>query len=183
MELTNAADLGLRRDEQLVDRAAHGDAGAFEALVAPRLDRTFRTACAILGNEADARDAVQDAFVSAWRNLPRLRDRAKFDAWLGQMVVNRCRDMLRHRTRSREVALDEVSIPIRSQTDAALDRAAVNAAFDRLSVEHRLLLVSHHLDRTPVAELARRLGIPEGTAKWRLHAARQALQKALEVDR
>ena len=61
--------------------------------------------------------------------------------------------------------------------------AALNSAFDRLSVDQRHLLVMHHLHRVPVADLARELGIPEGTTKWRLHAARAALTRALEADR
>ena len=69
------------RDEDLVVRAAGGDVDAFETLVAARLNRAFRTASAILGSEADAHDVVQDAFVATWRHLPKLRDRARFDAW------------------------------------------------------------------------------------------------------
>ena len=66
---------------------------------------------------------------------------------------------------------------------AAAEMAALTAAFERLSVDHRHLLVMHHLHRVPVADLARELGIPEGTTKWRLHAARAALARALEADR
>jgi RNA polymerase sigma-70 factor (ECF subfamily) len=80
------------RDEDLVERAARGDVDAFETLVATRLNRAFRTASAILGSEADAHDVVQEAFVATWRHLPKLRDRARFDAWLNKTIVNRCRD-------------------------------------------------------------------------------------------
>lgn len=172
------------RDEDLVERAAAGDVDAFEALVAARLNRAFRTASAILGSEADAYDVVQEAFVATWRHLPKLRDRTRFDAWLNKMIVNRCRDVLRRRRRSREVALDG-ALDLRSEDsmDAASDMAALTTAFERLSVDHRHLLVMHHLHRVPVADLARELGIPEGTTKWRLHAARGALTRALEADR
>jgi RNA polymerase sigma-70 factor (ECF subfamily) len=178
-----AAELALPRDEHLVERAARGDEIAFERLVEMRLDRSFRTACAILGNEADARDATQDAFVSAWVNLPSLRDVARFDAWLNRVLMNRCRDVLRRRHRSREVDLDGVELPGASQTDASLESHALNAAFDRLSLAHRQLLVLHHLLHRPVSDIAQQLGVPVGTAKWRLHAARQALERALEVER
>ena len=172
------------RDEDLVERAAAGDVDAFEALVAARLNRSFRTASAILGSEADAHDVVQEAFVAAWRHLPKLRDRTKFDAWLNKTIVNRCRDALRRRRRSREVALD-VALDLQGEdpTGAADDMAALTTAFERLRVDHRHLLVMHHLHRVPVADLARELGIPEGTTKWRLHAARAALTRALEADR
>jgi RNA polymerase sigma-70 factor (ECF subfamily) len=178
----------LQADGHLVERAGRGDQGAFAQLVESRLDRAFRTACAILGNEADARDATQEAFVSAWVNLPRLREIAKFDAWLNRVLINRCRDVLRRRHRVREIAVDELDLLGVSQTGAsveaaALEAAALNAAFDRLSLAHRQLLVLHHLHREPVAEIARQLGVPVGTAKWRLHAAREALKRALEIER
>ena len=172
------------RDEDLVERAAAGDVDAFEALVAARLNRAFRTASAILGSEADAHDVVQEAFVATWRHLPRLRDRTKFDAWLNKMIVNRCRDALRRRRRSREVDLGgAMGLQQEDSTGAAADMAALTAAFERLSLGHRHLLVMHHLHQVPVADLARELGIPEGTTKWRLHAARAALTRALEADR
>jgi len=172
------------RDEDLVERAAAGDADAFEAVVAGRLNRAYRTASAILGSEADAHDVVQDAFVATWRHLPKLRDRSRFDAWLNKMIVNRCRDVLRRQRRSREVAL-EVALDLSNEASmaAAGDMAALTIAFERLRVDHRHLLVMHHLHRVPVADLARELGIPEGTTKWRLHAARAALARALEADR
>jgi RNA polymerase sigma-70 factor (ECF subfamily) len=172
------------RDEDLVERAAAGDVDAFEALVAARLNRAVRTASAILGSEADAHDVVQEAFVATWRHLPKLRDRTRFDAWLNKMIVNRCRDVLRRRRRTREVNLDG-ALDLRSEdsTGAAAGMGALTAAFERLSVDHRHLLVMHHLHRVPVADLARELGIPEGTTKWRLHAARAALTRALEADR
>lgn len=172
------------RDEDLVERAAGGDVDAFEALVAGRLSRAFRTASAILGSEADAHDVVQEAFVATWRHLPRLRDRARFDAWLNRTIVNRCRDVHRRRRRSREVDLEgALEIPGNSSPDAGDDMVALTAAFERLSVDQRHLLVMHHLHRVPVADLARELGIPEGTTKWRLHAARAALTRALEANR
>lgn len=172
------------RDEDLVERAAAGDVDAFEALVAARLTRSFRTASAILGSEADAHDVVQEAFVATWRHLPRLRDRTKFDAWLNKMIVNRCHDALRRRRRSREVALDAArdhqSV---DSTGVGADMAALTDAFERLTVDQRHLLVMHHLHRVSVADLARELGIPEGTTKWRLHAARGAFTRELEADR
>jgi len=172
------------RDQDLVARAARGDVDAFESLVAARLNRAFRTASAILGSEADAHDVVQDAFVATWRHLPKLRDRARFDAWLNKTIVNRCRDLQRRRGRSREVALEgALELPSDDSPGAGDDMVALAGAFERLSVDHRHLLVMHHLHRVPVADLARELGIPEGTTKWRLHAARAALTRALEANR
>jgi RNA polymerase sigma-70 factor (ECF subfamily) len=182
--MTERIGMAAVRDEDLVERAAGGDVDAFESLVAARLNRAFRTASAILGSEADAHDVVQEAFVATWRYLPRLRDRTRFDAWLNTMIVNRCRDVLRRRRRSREVALDgALDLRTDDSTGAAADMAALSSSFDRLSAGQRHLLVMHHLHRVPVADLAKELGIPEGTTKWRLHAARAALTRALEADR
>lgn len=171
-------------DEDLVRRAAAGDVDAFEALVAPRLNRVFRTASAILGNEGDAHDVVQEAFVATWRQLPRLRDAAKFDGWLNKTIVNRCRDELRRRRRSREVGIDGArDLPSGDLTGSVGEIAAINAALGMLSVDHRHLLVMHHLQGLSIADLAMELRIPEGTTKSRLHAARAALERALEANR
>lgn len=184
VDMTERIAMVALRDEDLVERAAGGDVDAFEALVATRLGRAFRTASAILGSEADAHDVVQEAFVATWRHLPKLRDRTRFDAWLNKMIVNRCRDALRRRRRSREVELDgALGLHSEDSMDAAGEMAALTVAFERLSVDQRHLLVMHHLHRVPVADLAKELGIPEGTTKWRLHAARAALARGLEADR
>lgn len=69
-----------------------------------------------------------------------------------------------------------------SEIDAVADNDALGRAFASLRPKERAILTLHHVDERPVAEIARTLGIPEGTAKWRLHAARQALEKAMEVE-
>ena len=100
-------------DARLLERAAEGDVDAFDVLLRPRLDRLFRMAVAITRSEADARDAVQEASVHAWRELPRLRDRERFDAWLAQILVNACRSLLRRRRRTsvREIDVDAIAGP------------------------------------------------------------------------
>ena len=75
-------------DARLITDAQAGDASAFDALMSARLDRTYRTARAILGNEPDARDAVQDAWLSIWRRLPSLREVAAFEGWVDRIVLN-----------------------------------------------------------------------------------------------
>jgi RNA polymerase sigma-70 factor (ECF subfamily) len=178
-----AEDLGLAAraaEERLVELAGRGDQDAFAVLVERRLETAFRTASAILGNEADARDVVQEAFVSAWVHLPRLRDVGRFDAWLSRIVVNRCRDALRRRRRAREVAIDDAGL---TDPVSGPEFSTLNAAFERLGIDQRHLLVAHHLHQQPVVEIARQLGIPVGTVKWRLHAARRALERALEAER
>ena len=164
-------------DRELLVRARSGDREAFESIVLAKGEPLFRTALAIVGNEADARDATQEAFVSAWQALPRLRDLQRFDAWLGRILINECRMTLRHRRRVPELAMfasTEASDP------AAPPTADFDVAFDRLSVDQRALLVLHHLHGYGVAEIAAWMGTPAGTVKWRLSRARKALAAELK---
>ena len=169
----------------LIEAARRGDETAFESLVTSRLERTYRIALAILGSEADARDAVQEAWVAVWRNLPSLANDDRFDAWVDSIVVNSCRMTIRKRGRVREIALVEDLDRQAPEPgpDQVSEREALDIAFGRLSVDHRAILVLHHLEEQPVAAIAARLGIPVGTAKSRLFAARAALQQNLEAER
>jgi RNA polymerase sigma-70 factor (ECF subfamily) len=168
-------------DRELLVRAKAGDREAFEQIVLVHGGPLLRTATAILGNESDARDATQEAFVSAWRSFGRLRDLERFDAWLGRILINECRMALRHRRRVREVPIPETSEFERFATDSprTSDSTDFDAAFDRLSVDQRALLVLHHLHGYGVAEIAAWLAIPSGTVKWRLSRARNALAAEL----
>ncbi len=127
--------------------------------------------------------------------LPRLRDPSAFDGWLNRIVANAALMARRHRVRLREVTVGpdhpgEDARPLESQpdanarteADAVVDSDAIARAFDRLRPKDRMILVLHHVEERSVAEIARSLGIPEGTAKWRLHAARTALEKAMEAE-
>jgi RNA polymerase sigma-70 factor (ECF subfamily) len=199
MTATTAARTLGQPDRALVDRAAAGDHDAFDQLLGPRFRPALRTAMAILRLEDDARDAVQDAFVSAWQELPRLRDPEQFDAWLGRILLNRCRTVLRQRkvVRVREIALETDDDardegrgrgaghePGAEGGQAGYAEAdAVRRAFDRLDPDARVLIVLHHVEERPIAEIAALAGIPEGTVKWRLHAARKALERALARER
>lgn len=174
-------------ERELVERARRGDREAYEQLVRRRIESMVRTALAILGHEADAQDAVQEAFVAAWRRLPGLRDPERFDAWLGRILLNACRMTLRRRRGVREIRMvdagDEEAGPADARAgrfdQAAADADAFDRAFARLPIEERALLVMRHRDELPVAEIGARLGIPAGTAKSRLFHARRALERAL----
>ena len=193
--MTRAANGATSTVDALVRRARTGDAAAFEILIDSRIDRCYRLAWSILSNDADAADATQDALVAAWRQLPRLRDPATFDGWLNRIVANAALKARRHRVRLREVSVrpaypaDETPQPeprrdlhARTAMDEFVDNDAIGRAFDRLRSQDRVILVLHHVEERPVAEIARSLGIPVGTAKWRLHAARRALEKAMEAE-
>jgi RNA polymerase sigma-70 factor (ECF subfamily) len=182
------------RDGRLIALAAGGDRAAFDLLIEPRLDRLFRMAFAITRSEADARDATQDACVLAWRELPRLRQPDRFDSWLSQILVNASRGLLRRaaRVRVREISVDnttddrpaatpEPAIP--AEADSVADDDAIRRAFARLDDATRTLLVLHHVEERPLAEIAKLTGSPVGTVKWRLSNARAALAKALKAER
>jgi len=177
--------VGRPLEPTLVERARHGDVAAFEILLRGRLDPLFRTAWAILGSEADARDATQEACISAWRQLPRLRDADAFDAWLHRVLVNCCRMALRRRGRVREVPIGASHDQAANDNDgvSSLEESeAILRAFDRLSIDQRTILTLHHLQHQPLATISLALGIPIGTAKSRLHAARAALERALAEE-
>ena len=177
-------------DLALVARARRGDAQAFERLLEPRFWRLGRLAWSITGNQADADDAIQIGCLQAWRELPRLREPARFDAWLWRIVINSCRNVVRGRRRLsvHEIAVPEDALGDRQVSagpapdDALPDNDAIRRAFAQLEHGKRTILVLHHVDDRSITEIAGILGIPEGTAKWRLHAARQALQRALEAE-
>ena len=193
--LARVARSAISADDALVRRARAGDAAAFEVLVASRIDRCYRLAWSVLLNDADAADATQEALVAAWRELPRLREPAAFDGWLNRIVASAARMSRRHRGRLREVSVtpanehdapppSESADPLaRSAIDDFADSDAIARAFDRLRPQERLILALHHVEDRPVAEIARSFGIPVGTAKWRLHAARRALERAMEAER
>ena len=181
-DAARAVPFGDGGEEALLVRARSGDGDAFGRLIEPRIERTLRTARAILGSDADAREVTQEAFVSAWVNLRGLRDTSRFDAWLNRIVMNRCRDRLRQRRRIREVALDTVELPTDGPGGPDLDTRAILAAFDRLGVADRQILVLHHLHDLSLLEIAHQLDVPVGTVKSRLWKARRALERALESE-
>jgi RNA polymerase sigma-70 factor, ECF subfamily len=169
----------------VVRQASGGDCDAFERLVATSVDRSFRTARAILGNDADARDATQDAYISAWRDLPNLRNPEHFDAWLRQILVNACRALLRRRMKVREISLDgtiDRPLPEATISDQVGDADVLARAFDRLDADKRAVLVLHYLEHEPLAAIAAAIGVPVGTVKWRMSEARAALGRALAAE-
>ena len=177
-------------ERELVERARAGNRDAFDSLVRSRIDAVYRTSRAILGDRADAADAAQETFVSAWCHRDALRDPDSFDAWLGRINLNACRAQLRRRGRRlvREIRLldpdddREPAATDRALDDRTADADAFDRAFARLSVDDRAVLVLHHLQERPMAEIAAVLGAPAGTVKSRLHRARAALESALAKE-
>lgn len=166
-----------------IETARADRAAAFRTFVDRRLDEHYRLAAVILGDSVEAEDAVHDAAVLAWRRWSSLRDRNRFDAWFGRILVNVCRDRLRRRRRVQVVDLspvDDVSEPDR--TGGAIDRVALSRAMSELDAEHRIVLVLRYFLDLPVDAVADRLGVPAGTVKSRLHHALRRLRDALGSD-
>lgn len=183
-------------ERTLVEQAQRGDSGAFDAIVRRKVQSVYGTALAILGQEADAQDAVQEAFVSAWRSIASLRDPERFDAWFGRILVNSCRATLRRRRGVREIPMvdprgdgvpeggstAEPTDPTPPMADSAVAADRFDRAFARLTFDERALLVLRHRDDESVDAIASRMAIPPGTVKSRLFAARRALERALERE-
>jgi RNA polymerase sigma-70 factor, ECF subfamily len=171
-------------ERELVERAGRGDHEAFALLLHGSITRLEAVARLILRDQDLARDAVQDAYIRAWRDLPGLREPDRFDAWIHRLTVNACLDIARRRRRRPiEVELTPIS-PAYSpdESGAVAARDQLERGFRRLSTEHRAVLVLHYYVGMPMPALAATLGIPLGTAQSRLGRALVALRAAIGAD-
>jgi RNA polymerase sigma-70 factor, ECF subfamily len=170
-------------DVAVVDRAMHGDHDAFAALIGLATNRLYAMACLILRDSDRAEDATQEAIVRAWRELPRLRDPDRFEAWLRRLTVNACFDEARRVRRRAEISL--VHARDRSTADSSgvfAEHDRVDRAFRRLPFDQRTVLVlQHHFDQSHT-EIAETLGIPVGTVKSRIRYGAAALRASLDAD-
>jgi RNA polymerase sigma-70 factor (ECF subfamily) len=170
-------------DQQgLVRQAQQGDHEAFAVLAGAAGVRLDAAARLILRDPELARDAVQEALIRAWRDLRRLRDPDRLDAWLYRLTVNACLDLARHRRRQPiEVALTPLDSPSVADASAAFaDRQLLDEALARLEPKMRAVVVLHYYLGMPLPEVAACLGIPSGTAKSRLHRSLRAMR--ISVD-
>lgn len=156
VESTPPSGSAASGEEELLERLRAGDEAAFETLVRTHAGRLFAVARRFLGNEPDAADALQDAFISAFKALPNFAGQARLGSWLHRIVVNASLMKLRSRRRAVERPIDDL----------------LPAYFDD----------GHRIDTLPSwkesdGEL---LGVTEATVKTRLHRARQALRTLLE---
>jgi len=172
----------MQRD--LVLRASNGEHDAFASLATDAYGRLHRTARLILRREDMASDAVQEALTSAWLHIRAVRDPDRFDAWLNRLVVRACYQELRRAKRGPiEVQVDFIEPPAVDDSARLLaDRDQLERGFQRLSAEHRAVLVVHHYLGLADAEAATVLDVPMGTYKSRLNRAHLSLRAALEAD-
>ena len=173
-------------DPKLIDRAKRGDKEAFTTLVLTLGDRLYSVAYRILRDGGRAEDAVQQTFLIAWRELPKLRDESRLEAWLFKLLVNTCYGEIRHTRRWQpglHVVSDLDSGPITDDAQVSVARSdEIERAFRRLSGEQRALLVMHHYLGLSGAEIGETLGLSPGTVRSRLHYARQLMRAAIEAD-
>ena len=155
----------------------------------PALDAAYRYASLILNDRAEAEDAVHDAALAAWRGFASLRDPERFAAWFGRILVHACRDRLRRRRFIRFVRPNERAAgaaepePETPDPSAAIvERSALIAALNHLSVEHREVIVLRFYLDLPIEQIAQRTGTRPGTVKSRLHYALDHLHRALATD-
>jgi RNA polymerase sigma-70 factor, ECF subfamily len=171
-------------DTDLVIRAQHGDEEAFASLAVACGDRLHAVAHRILRDTELAEDATQQALLAIWRDLPQLRDPARFDAWSYRLLVRACYAEGR-RTRQwtpqlRLLPTDEAVSP--DDLGSIHDRDQLERGFRRLSIDHRAVVVLHHYLDLPIDEVADALGVPAGTVRSRLHHAMRGLRAALDAD-
>jgi RNA polymerase sigma-70 factor (ECF subfamily) len=170
-------------DRDLVEQAQAGDREAFAVLARASADRMFTIAYRILRDIGRAEDAVQQTLVIAWRELPSLRDPDRFDAWIYRLLVHACYSEARDARRwGSVVEILPTDGPIaRDETLSVVDRDELDRGFRRLPTEQRAVLVLRHYVGLEPKEIAELLGIPEGTARSRLHYAHRAMRAALDA--
>ncbi|MCO5171019.1 MAG: sigma-70 family RNA polymerase sigma factor [Planctomycetes bacterium] len=186
MTVADRADGEQGSDAALVERARAGDTGSFALLVDRYQQRVFWVARGMLGNDEDARDAAQEAFIRVYRSLDRFDVRLKFYTWLYQIVVNLCIDMLRKQVKRRGVSLELVG-DVAGQAgngagglEASELRQRVYRVLDELPPKYRTVMVLSDLEGIGAKDIAHMTGTTHATVRWRHHRARQLFREAWE---
>ncbi len=188
----------MTRSEEMniISRVLSGDTNAFEALVIENQRQIYCLALKMTGNEEDAYDISQDAFVKAYKNLPKFRGDSKFSVWLYRLASNLCLDFLRSRKRRSAVSISysndedeerELEIPDdRFSPENILEknelRLSVNAAFELLPEDYRQILTLREINGLSYDEIADVLALELGTVKSRIFRARKKLCSILMKD-
>lgn len=163
--------------------ARAGDRQAFTTLVEHEAPVALRLARAILRSDSEAQDAVQDAFVRAWRDLHRLRDPDRWTPWFRTLTVHAAIDQYRRRRRLREVELDAAELRrVDDTSGAAGERDRLRRALGELSIDDRVILLLRFAEDLDVPAIALTLGLRLGTAKARLSRATMRLREVLDTE-
>ena len=171
-------------DQTVVERARDGDREAFAVLVNQVSNSLYAVAYRILRESGAAEDALQNALVSAWQQLPHLRDAERFEAWAHRILVHACYAESRRRNHfaSNVRVLDAFGSSSTDSSRALADRDEIEQAFRQIPIDQRAVFVLHHYLGLPLVEIAGTLGIPSGTARSRLHTATHSLRTVMEAS-
>jgi RNA polymerase sigma-70 factor (ECF subfamily) len=187
----------LRYDSNLLERMRAGDEGAFKECVRAYSPRLLAVARRILGNEEEAQDALQDGFLSAFKNIGTFEGRAELGTWLHRIIVNAALIRLRRRRRHPERSIEDLlphfgegehqlipPVPWKDTPGTLVSRDEtrdlVRRCIDQLPESYRTVLMCRDIERMDTEETARMLDISQGVVKTRLHRARQALRTLLD---
>jgi RNA polymerase sigma-70 factor (ECF subfamily) len=179
-------------------RLQRGDAKAFRELVLKHQDRVFSMSLRMLGDRREAEDLSQEVFLAVHRHIPRFRGQCRLSTWLYRITRNHCLNRLKYLEKRESDELTdqnqgaegagEAELPLVTSSErpdrallGAEERQQVHTALQRLSTEHRLLVVLRDIEGLSYEEIARVADVPEGTVKSRLHRARAALADLLEA--
>jgi RNA polymerase sigma-70 factor (ECF subfamily) len=173
----------VESDATLIARSAAGDQEAFAVLVERHYEPCWRFARRMLGDDADAADALHDSFLRARAALPRYKEQDNFRAWLFRILTNQCRTaaLATRRREHRFVAGDAVLDELPSNAQAVADDLGLHEAIAALAPEAREALLLKHGQGFEYREIAEMLGISESAAKMRVSRACQAVREKLEV--
>ena len=178
------------QEREIIDRVLSGDTEAFEALVLEHQNKVYSLALRMVGNEEDARDMAQEAFIRAYGSLAGFRGDSKFSVWLYRLTSNICIDFLRSRGKKRTVSMTwagddgedagELEIPDETwspenQLERSLTRESVRRGLESLSPQYREILLLREINGLSYAEIAGALSLEEGTVKSRIFRARKKL--------
>jgi RNA polymerase sigma-70 factor (ECF subfamily) len=167
-------------ERALVLAAQRGEREAFSELVRTHERRAYAVARAIVVNHEDAEDAVQEAFLHAYRALHRFLPDQAFGAWLHRIVANAALDITRRRkVRDADELPESVASPFRDPAEASELRRRLQEALESLPARQRAVIVLHDVEGFKHSEIGVTLGIPEGTARSDLHYARSHLREVL----
>jgi len=171
-------------DRALVEAARSGDEEAFASIARGSADRLFVIAHRILRDVGRAEDAVQQTLVTAWQELPGLRESERFDAWIHRILVHACYAEAKRASQwsANVVALPMEGLSTPDGTQSVATRDALERGFRRLPPEQRAAFVLHHYLDWSLGEIAETLDVPVGTVKSRLRYATSTLRAALEAD-
>jgi len=191
MEVAAEEAAGMPDEMALLNEARQGSVDAFSKLVDMYKRQAYFAALGLVRNHDDALELSQEAFARAFRAMRRFDPKRPFYPWLYKIVRNLCLNHLKRRSRRREVSIELIepcgSDSLRDPHVGPAEVAARNEmrdrlwrAMDRLSPEHREILVLRHFQELSYTEIAETLGCPQGTVMSRLHAARRNLREQIE---